>query len=564
MEIAARARRVDFSTAIWIAAAAILVFMVLVPLAWIFVASLQADETSAWTLMNYVEAFSKKIYLHPIGNSLLVATCAAVLGTAMGGLLSWAVSRTDMPGRTFVRLAVFAAFVTPSFLGAAAWTLLAAPNSGWLNRGWVALTGAPRGPLDIYSLPGAIFVISLYAYPYTFAFASSALEMVPADMERSAASLGARWPRITWKITLPLVRPALIAGALLSFLEAIAEFGTPAFLLIPAGKQVITTQLYLFFQYPPRPNLAAAYAIPLLLITAALFLLQQRLLKHGRFTTVGGKGGVREPFRLGPWRWPLLAVCLIPPICSLILPYAALLATSLSHAWGKGLTAGNLTLHWYRWALIENQAARDAIRHSLTYAAAAATIATVLALFTAYVAHRKLLPGARALAFLAVSPFVVPGIILAIGFFAAYARPPLVLYGTAWMLIIAFATRFLPIAYSGSESALRGIDPDLENAARMLGATQVSAFRRITLPLLRRSIVATWLIVFVPSLRELSSAVFLFTPSTAVVTNVIFDLSDGGNYEPVSALGMLMMLTTFALIAIAYRLFGRSVLLKPL
>jgi len=465
-----------------------------------------------------------------------------------------------MPGRDLIRTMVFAAFVTPSFLGAAAWIFLAAPNSGWLNRGAVALTGAEHGPLNIYSLGGAIFVIAMYSYPYTFAFASDALETIPSEMERSAALLGASWWRTTWRITLPLIRPALIAGALLSFLEALAEFGTPAFLLIPAGRQVITTQLYLFFQFPTRPNLAAAYAIPLLLVTAALFWIQQRLLRRGRFTTVGGKGTVREPFRIGRWRWPLFLICLIPPSCSLVLPYGALLLTSLSRAWGRGLARGNLTIHWYRWALLENDAARAAIQHSLSYAAAAATIATILAIFTAYVAQRRLIPGARVLAFVAMAPFVVPGIVLAIGFFLAYARPPIVLYGTAWMLIVAFATRFLPIAYSGSESALRTIDVDLENAARTLGATALGAFRRITLPLLRRHLVTTWLTAFIPSLRELSSAVFLFTPATAVMTNVIFDLSDGGNFEPVSALGVLMMLLTFTLIGVAYRFFGRGVL----
>ena len=553
-------RRVDLSLVIWILTAAILLLLVVIPLGWIFFASVHSDQDERLTLLNYVEAFSRAIYLQPIRNSLLLAGSVAAIASFCGTLLSWAVSRTDMPGRDLIRAMVFAAFVTPSFLGAAAWIFLAAPNSGWLNRAAVALTGAEHGPLNIYSLGGAIFVIAMYSYPYTFAFASDALETIPSEMERSAALLGASWWRTTWRITLPLIRPALIAGALLSFLEALAEFGTPAFLLIPAGRQVITTQLYLFFQFPTRPNLAAAYAIPLLLVTAALFWIQQRLLRRGRFTTVGGKGTVREPFRIGRWRWPLFVICLIPPSCSLVLPYGALLLTSLSHAWGRGLARGNLTIHWYRWALLENDAARAAIQHSLSYAAAAATIATVLAIFTAYVAQRRLIPGARVLAFVAMAPFVVPGIILAIGFFLAYARPPIVLYGTAWMLIVAFATRFLPIAYSGSESALRTIDVDLENAARTLGATALGAFRRITLPLLRRHLVTTWLTAFIPSLRELSSAVFLFTPATAVMTNVIFDLSDGGNFEPVSTLGVLMMLLTFTLIGVAYRFFGRGVL----
>jgi iron(III) transport system permease protein len=558
--IKAQRRPFDLSVGAWLVAAAVLLFMVIVPLLWIFVASVHADQDNRLTLVNYVEAFTKSIYLQPIRNSLTLAFLVAVVAVPFGTVLAWAVSRTDIPGRNVIRGFVFAAFVTPSFLGATAWIFLAAPNSGWLNRGWVALTGAERGFLNIYSLPGAIFVIAMYSFPYTFAFVSNALELVPSDMERSAALLGANWLRTAWRITLPLVRPAIIAGALMSFLEAIAEFGTPAFLLIPARQQVITTQLYLFFQYPTRSNLAAAYAIPLLVVTVSLFFLQQQLLKRGRFTTLGGKGGVREPFRLGHWRWPVFAICMIPPLFSLILPYMALLATSLSRAWGRGPVPSNLTLHWYRWAVVDNLAARLAIEHSLMYAAVAATIATVLALFTAYAANRRLLPGARLLALVATAPFVVPGIALAIGFFAAYARPPIVLYGTAWMLIIAFATRFLPIAYAGSEAALRSIDLELEHSARTLGATQLYTFGRITLPLLRRSTLANWLMVFIPSLRELSSAVFLFTPATAVITTVIFDLSDAGNFEPVSTLGIIMMVLTFGLVAVAYRVFGSNVL----
>ena len=555
-------RRFDPSVGVWVAAAAVLLFMVVVPLVWICIASVHGDADNRLTLANYGEAFTRAIYLHPIRNSLVLASLVALIAVPCGTLLAWAVGRTDMPGRGLVRGLTFAAFVTPSFLGATAWIFLAAPNAGWFNRAWVVLTGAAHGPLNIYSLGGAIFVIAMYSYPFTFAFVSSALELVPSEMERSAAMLGAGWLRVAWRITLPLVRPAIIAGALLSFLEAIAEFGTPAFLLIPARQQVVTTQLYLFFQFPTRPNLAAAYAIPLLAVTVGLFALQQRLLRRGRFTTVAGKGGARAPASLGRWRWPLFTVCMIPPLFSLVLPYAALLATSVSQAWGRGPVPGNLTLHWYRWALIDNLAARRAIEHSLLYAAAAATIATVLAAFTAYAAARRLVPGARILSFIAMAPFVVPGIVLAIGFFAAYARPPLVLYGTAWMLIVAFATRFLPIAYSGSESALRSVDLELENAARTVGATQLVTFRRITLPLLRRSVLASWLVAFIPSLRELSSAVFLFTPATAVITTLVFDLSDAGNFEPVSALGIIMMTLTFGLVAAAYRLFGSTALVQ--
>src|SRR5579885_3532317 len=191
----------------WLLVAAVLLFIVVVPLFWIFVASVHADADNRLTLANYVEAFTKPIYLRPIENSFLLAGSVAVVAVIVGTGMAWATSRTDIPGREVLRLLVFAAFVTPSFLGATAWIFLAAPHSGWLNRAWVALTGAPRGPFNIYSLGGAVFVIALYSYPYAFAFVNNALEMVPSEMERSAALLGAGWARTTWRITLPLVRP---------------------------------------------------------------------------------------------------------------------------------------------------------------------------------------------------------------------------------------------------------------------------------------------------------------------------------------------------------------------
>ena len=552
------ARRFDASVLLWLAAAAVLGFLVLVPMAWLVYASLQERETGALTFANYLEAFSKSIYLRPILTSLELAISVALIAVTMGTVIAWLVARSDMPGRWLMRSLILGAFTTPPFLGATAWIFLAAPNSGWINKAWVALTHAQRGPISIFSLGGAIFVMSIYSVPYAFTFVAGALELMSSEIEDAAASLGAGTWRTTFHVTLPLVMPAIVSGFIMSFLEALALFGVPAFLLIPARQQVVTTQLYLFFQNPLRLELAAAYAIPLLLVTMLLLYLQRRLIGRKRFTTITGKGGVKRPFKLGRWRWPALGACLLLPLLSLFLPYAALLATSLSRAWGKGPVPGNLTLYWYQWALFVNKPTQIAITHSLWYSAVAASIALVVAVLVSYVVQRKLLPGGEVLGFVAMAPFVVPGIVLAIGFFSAYAHPPIVLYGTAGILIAAFATRFLPIAYSNATSIIRAINPELENAARTLGCGRIGSLWAVTLPLLRGGILAGWLLVFIPALRELSSAIFLFTPRTTVMTTVIFDLSDAGNYEAVSTLGIVMMLITFTIVTLAYRFLGRD------
>jgi iron(III) transport system permease protein len=552
--------RIDWSLLAWLAAAAVLAFLVLVPLGWLVYTSVQDADTGALTVANYHEAFSRRIYLEPILNSLRLAISVAIVATLVGTPLAWLVSRTDMPGRSLIRALTLGAFVTPSFLGAISWIFLAQPNSGFINKAWVAVFHTEHGPLNIYSLSGAIFVISLYSIPYTFSFVSGALELMSAELEDAGRTLGSGTFRTAAQITLPLALPAIIAGFIMSFLEAIELFGPPAFLLIPARQQVMTTQLYLFFsQFPPQLQVAAAYAIPLLLVTVFLLYMQRRILGRRGYTTVTGKGGVKRPMPLGIWRWPAFAVALIPSLLAIVLPYVALLSVSLSKTWGLGpLAPGNFTLHWYSWALIEDPTARSAIEHSLEYGGAAATVAVIVATLVAYIVARKLVPAAGILGFVAMAPFVVPGIVLAIGFFAAYSHPPLVLYGTAWILILAFATRFLPIAYSNGASMLQGINVDLENGARTLGAGRMHTFWAVTVPLLRRGILTGWLLVFIPALRELSAAVFLYVPQTGVFTTVIFNYSDAGNFEVVGTMGILMMVITIAIVVFMYRFLGRD------
>jgi iron(III) transport system permease protein len=196
------------------------------------------------------------------------------------------------------------------------------------------------------------------------------------------------------------------------------------------------------------------------------------------------------------------------------------------------------------------------------YGGAAAVIALVLALSLAYAVHRRLLPWGGALAYVAMAPFVIPGIVLAIGFYAAYTTPPLLLYGTAWILILAFATRFLPIAYASSDAAIRSINPELEDAVRILGGGRLLAMRRVVAPLLKRGLAGAFILVFIPATRELSSAIFLYTTGTQVLSVLLFDKSDEGNFELLASIGLLLVVITVALVLVGFRLVGRDFMLK--
>lgn len=541
---------------VWGLVIAVLLVMVGLPLFWLLYQSLLPGRSGDLTLRNYGIVLRQASFLDAIKNSLILSSGAATMGTLFGVPMAWAVARTDMPARAVVRALVLAAFATPPFLGAIAWILLAAPNSGWLNTAIAGLLGTARGPFDIYSLAGATFIVGIYSYTYPFMLTTASLEIVSSDMEDAANGLGAGKLTTLRQITLPLVLPAILSGFILAFLEALSLFGSPALVLIPARTQVITTLLWRLFQFPSHVEQAAAFAVPLLGVTAILLWFQRRLLAGRGYAAIGGKGGARRPVELGPWRWVLLAYCLLIALFSIFLPYLVLLRASFSRAWGRDFALDNLTLHWYQTVLFGQQTTRLAITNSLLYAAGAATLALSLGTLVAYLVRRRLVPGAPLLGFLAMAPFVVPGIVLAIGFFAAYTRPPLRLYGSGAILILAFATRFLPLAYSNSDNLLRGVGDDLELAARNLGSTQLGTLRRITLPLLRRGLLGGWILVFIPAMRELSVAVLLFTAKTKVMSTVIFELTEEGSYEQVATMGVLMLVLIFAIVTVSYRLVG--------
>jgi iron(III) transport system permease protein len=557
-----RARSFDPLLLVWILLAVALLFLVVNPLFRLVQTSLQDTDTGAFTWMNYVTAYSRPRYITAMLNSLRLGVSVTVVCLLFAVPIAWAVSRTDMPGKAAVRFLVLGAFVTPPYLGAIGWILLAGPNSGWLNRVWMSLTGAHEGLFNIYSFEGLAFNIALYSFPYLFIFTSAALDLVSSEMEDAANILGAGTIRTTLRITLPMALPAILGGAIVTFLEAIALFGSPALIAIPARFNVVTTQLLQFFSQPIRAEVAAAYAVPLLLITVVLFALQRQLVRRRGFVALTGKGGERRIIELGPWRWVMLGYAIFVLCLAVLLPYMVLGQAALSKAWGRGLSLDNLTLHNFTYLLFEHDTAARSILNSFTYAAAAACIAIVLGLSIAYIVSRRLLPFGGILSFLCMAPFVVPGIVLAIAFYAAYAPPPFALYGTATILILAFATRFLPVGYANADAAIRAINPEMEEAVRILGGGRLVAIRQVLAPLMKRNLIGAWLLVFIPATRELSSAMFLYGPKTRTMSVMLMDMSEEGNFEHLAALGFLMLASTLVIVAVASALLGRDFMLR--
>src|SRR5438445_4666888 len=277
-----------------------------VPLGWLVRVSV-SQEGGGVTLAHSRAVLADPALRRALGNTLVLAFWVGLASIAVGAPLAWLTARTDLPGKGVLRALVLASFVTPPFLGAVAWVMLAGPNAGMLNTLWRAVTGAGEPLLNIFTMPGLVFVVSIYTFPYVYIMVANTLALIASDLEEAAAILGAGRLAVARTVTLPMVLPALASGFILAVLQALALFGSPAILALPAGFHTVTTQIWSLFQFPPKVEQAAAFSIPLLLATALLLQLQTQLLGRRGYAAVGGKGGQRRTIPLRVWRFPALS-----------------------------------------------------------------------------------------------------------------------------------------------------------------------------------------------------------------------------------------------------------------
>jgi iron(III) transport system permease protein len=549
---AKRSTGFDLSKPVLLLFAALLCVLIMLPLGWLVLYAF-TDKTGAFTLGNFRRLVVDDAYLDPLLTTFSLATLSAIICCAVAAPMGWLVARTDMPLPRTVRLLVTASFVTPPFLGAIAWELLAAPNSGLLNQLYRDLSGQTGGAhlLNIYSFSGLVFVISCYTFPYVFVLVANALDRMPGDLEDASAILGGKSWDTARRITIPLALPALLAGALVAFLQAMTLFGSPAILAMPAGFHTMTTKIWSLFQFPPKPELAAAASLPLLILTVILLRAQHMVLGRRGYAVVGAKNSEPRIVRLGYYKWLALALSMLVLMCPVFLPYFALLNATFSKLASHIVTINNFTLQNIHFVFFELSATEIAVKNTFILGVLSATIGTVIAVVIGYITARQAVAGHRALGFLATAPIAIPGIVLGVGLFFSYTRPPFVLYGTLWILLIAFVTLAMPAAYQQLQSAFRAVHPELEDAGRILGATRLRVLWQITAPLLRTSVIATWCFIFVGVIRELSAAIMLFTSKTKVMSVLIYDLNESGDLAAIAVLGLTMLVITFAVVALA-------------
>ncbi len=533
-----------------------LIVLVVLPLLFLLAGSLRGE--GGLSLEHFSEALTGRLYLQALQNSLVLGAWTGLFSLVIGLPMAWAVCRTNVPFPVLFRVTASLSYLSPPFLTAIAYVNLFSPNAGLINVLLRDVLGAPWLTFNVFSMSGLVLVTVLHTFPFVFLLASSALQSVDASYEEAAQILGANKLTTALKITLPLVAPAVLAGTLLAFVNAIALFGSQAILGLPGRIVTLPTRIYALFDFPPQYGLASALSLMFILITVAALYLQHRFLARRSYVTVGGKGARSQLIDLGPFKWLLLAFCVAVFVVAIVLPYGTLIAVSLSRSWGLNFWQG-LTLAHYKFVLFDYNVTQRAILNSLLLATVAATVAVLLGAIIGWIDVRTKVPGRRLLDYAALLPLGLPGIVMAVAILQFWLTVPIALYGTLAILLLAYVGRYIPLGVRAANASLRQIDPSLEESARVLGASWARTLREITLPLIRPGLFAGWLLVFVPVIQELSASILLFSSSSITLAVAVYNLYETGYTEPVAALAMVnMAIISMALLLANWLASGRT------
>lgn len=517
-----------------------------------------------WGLENYYEMYDDPVIRKAFINTLMISTGSTLLATFMGVSLAWINARTNCPWREKLEPFNLLPFFLSPFVGAIAWHDLASPKIGLLNTWARDLFGIETYIFNVDNIFGVIWVTGIFFTPLVYLFVVGSLRRMDPSLEDSARTTGAGLLRTTLTVTLPLVTPAILSGAVLVFVTSAGEFGVPTHLGAPYGWETLTTQIFEKAigddaNYP----MGAAMSMLLGLITGIFIYIQQRYIAPRSYTTVTGKGFRPNVIDLGRWKWPALGFNMSYLLVAVFLPLACLVIVSLHSVWEGRIIYSELTLINYErvlffWSPNHIVSATNGILNSFILAFSGATIAMVAAIVVSYMIHRTKGRGARLLDFLCVIPIGIPGIVLAMGVLVTYIRTPI--YATLGILLVGYITRFFPLGQRNISSIMLAVSEELDQSSRIAGATWMTTLRRITIPLLKPGIFAGWILLFVIFLRELSISIILYTAGTETLSVGVFYLSEFENEPLTTALSVVQTFILLSCVVIFRKVAGKEAL----
>jgi iron(III) transport system permease protein len=532
--------------------------LVIYPIGFLINESLNVGDPSTFPPEEY--GFDNYINLpddyRALANTLLVSCIATVLAVLFGFLQAWILTRTNIPGRQRLeRLMELPYYMTP-LIGALAWGVLLGPKTGLVNQAWRS-TGAPADLFDVYSPWGIAWVMALFEGTVAFVMISAAMKSMDPSLEESSRVLGAGKLRTALRVTLPLVAPGVISATIFVFAEMLGSFAAAFVLGIPGRFYVVTTVIWqATLSFPPDYGRAAAMGLSLFGVMLITLTIARFVLRHGTYTTITGKAFRPREMDVGIMRWPLLTIAWGYIIVAVILPLGALLLTSFERFATVVLPQMHFTLANYETAL-QMGSVGPAFVNSLILGLSVATIGVVVIGVLAWIIYRSRMPGSGAAEYVIMFPQAVPRLVFGLGLLWAWINMPIPIYGTLWLLALAYFTVFLPLGLRTIASVVLQVDPSLEECARVCGAGWGYQMRTVTMPLLRPGLVAAWLLIFIASVRELGVSIFLMGPNSKVIAPAIVNSWLTSSSELSAAMALIQTATVFIAVAIMFRLARR-------
>ena len=545
MNAAGKTKSFGMAQLILFLAIAILVIVVAFPVLLILFNAFWVD--GEFNAASVIDILKEPETFQALLNSLIIASCTTVGSTIVGTFFAWLVTRTDLPHKTFMKSMFLVPFMLPSFIGALAWKMLLSPNAGFINQFFIDHFGFTGSVFNIYSYYGISIVEIMYLFPFVFIQVCGALERMDPTLEESARISGAGLFTITRKITIPLVLPSILSGALLIMLYSMAHFGTVAVLGIENGIYNIPTLIYERIHQSGGSFDAIRTGTVLatvLVVTAAFIIwLQRKILGSGHYQIIGGKSFRPMELKLRGLRYPLLIFCLAYIAFTILLPTAVIFLVGSLKTYGLSFALSNLSLDNYKFILFDYKVTRDAIFNSVTLGFSAAIITMFAGVMISYVIVKMKVRGKGILEFLGMLPFSVPGSVIALGVILAWSGQfGINLYNTVWIILVAYIARYMAFSLKANSAALEQVHDSLVEASRACGATMWQSLRDVVLPLVRPGMFAAFFLIFLPSLRELTVSIMLYAPTTRTIGVAIYTLNEDGETVMSAALAGIALI----------------------
>ncbi len=466
---------------------------------------------------NYRDILFSKTYGTSLWNTLKLCSLTTLMTVLMGVPLAWILHKTDLPYKKTLKSLLMIPYIIPPYIGAIAWIKLLNPTSGSINM--VLKNWLDESPFNIYSLMGATWVLGLFFYNFIVLTCFNAFEKMDPSLEEASLMSGASRFKTLRHITLPLLKPALLAGVLLVFVATASVFGVPALLLMPSRIFVLTTKIYAdVIGYSGGLERAISLSVCLMILGLVILGFNTFLLGKKNLSTVSGKYHYFTPLSLGKWKWVIFTFILALWSLSVLLPLGTIFTTSFLKIYGEAISLSNLTLAKYQYVLFQLPATLRAFTNSFIYAGIAASIAVIVGFLIAYMK-------VQALDFLSMLPYALPGAVIAMGFIMAYSGSHgLNLYNTMWILISAYVIKNITLAVRNHSAELKLLDKSLEEAATMSGASWYQMIYTVVLPLVKPAMIASWFLIFMPTFSDLTMSVFLVGPNTETIGTLLYNL----------------------------------------